>query len=135
VHGAAAPVPPPPGHLLRPGGGTLPPDAAAEPADILATDAALLLTGDPRAAGFERWHAEAFVAQVAAIRRHLAPIRVAGLLRSSFAREAFLGTGLGPVPAVAASPVRVAYAIRWIELEAGLDLPAWPAWLEWTAPR
>ena len=40
-------------------------------------------------------------------------------MAASFTREAFHGPRLARVTAVATSPVRVAYAIRWIELQVG----------------
>ena len=46
------------------------------------------------------------------------------ILKNAHGGNRFLLSHLAePVPAVAASPVRVAYAIRWIELGTGLDLP------------
>jgi hypothetical protein len=137
--GPAEQVPPPPELLLRSDGGVEPsrgPAAGREAREILAHDVGCLLAAAPDPRTADRWAADRFVLQVAAVRRHLAPIRDADLLVASFGREAFHGSGLGLVPAIGASPVRVAYAIRWIELLGGLDLPAWPAWLEsCAAPR
>jgi hypothetical protein len=69
-----------------------------------------------------------FARQVDTVRRHLDPILDVEVLAASFAREAFTGRLLGGLPATASSPVRVAYAIRWIELRTGLWLPPWRLW-------
>ena len=134
--GTASTAPPHPGPLLRPGGGVEP--SASESfrpsRDILADDARALLGPEPRHAVVERWAATGFVRQVEVIRRHLAPIASADLLVASFGREAFHGSRIGRRPAIATSPVRVAYAIRWIELSAEVRLPEWSAWLEPWAP-
>ena len=130
---AVSTAPPPPGLLLHSGGGVEPfvASRSQRPSrDIIEDDAHALLGPEPGATATERWAAATFVRQVAAIRRHLAPIGDSGLLVASFGREAFHGSLIGRLPAIATSPVRVAYAIRWIELVADVRLPEWSAWLE-----
>jgi hypothetical protein len=73
-----------------------------------------------------RLAARAFARQVEVVRRHLAPIADARLLATSFAREAFDVPVSRLRRGVEISPVRLAYAIRWTELQAGRDLAAWP---------
>jgi hypothetical protein len=62
-------------------------------------------------------------------RLQLAPLHDPRLLVESFAREAMHTRR----PIGRPGAVRVAYAIRWLEIRHGLDLPAWPAWMEWSA--
>jgi hypothetical protein len=75
---------------------------------------------------------------VEAIRGHLAPIGSLESLAESFAREA---TTLDPVTGfevagadlrdrLVASPLLVAYVVRWIELRDGMPIPAWRAVVE-----
>ena len=75
------------------------------------------------------WADPAFVRVVHAVREDLAPIRSRRALAESFRREAFHirrpvlypdGAPTGPM-----SPVRLAYAIRWLELGDGEPRPAW----------
>jgi hypothetical protein len=71
------------------------------------------------------WFAPAFVREVGLVRAHLAPIRSRSVLESSFSREAF--HGFAAVDAdEPPGPIRVAYAIRWLELGDGRPRPAWP---------
>ena len=77
-----------------------------------------------------RWRAPAFVRSVELVRMHLAPIRERRTLAQSFGREAFHGTGGPSLPGLDASPVRVAYAICWLELADGIARPAWRTWLD-----
>ena len=95
---------------------------------LLVADARTLLLAADDDAVSDRWLDERFAGQVEAVRRHLAPIEDAELIAASFTREAFHGPRLARVAAVAASPVRVAYAIRWMELQVGLALPAFRCW-------
>jgi hypothetical protein len=78
------------------------------------------------------WSDPAFVREVALVRAHLGPIRSRAGLAASYGREAF--HSLASMPPVEdadadAGPgaVRVAYAIRWLELGDGSARPAWPA--------
>jgi hypothetical protein len=59
------------------------------------------------------------------IRCHLAPLRNRRSLTASFGREAFQTLEVErPVPPPL-GPTRAAYAIRWLELGRGGNLPAW----------
>ena len=64
-----------------------------------------------------------------ATRLQLAPLVDPRLLAASFAREA-LHTRR---PIGRPGAVRVAYAVRWLEITDGVDLPPWLAWTERTA--
>ena len=68
------------------------------------------------------WSRPTFAERVQAVRRQLAPLGSQRLLEASFAREALHAHPVVEPP----TAVRVAYAIRWIELTLGPDLPAWP---------
>jgi hypothetical protein len=71
------------------------------------------------------WSEAAFIREVELIRAQLAPIRSRGGLAASFSREAFHATpgeGRDDVPGA----VRVAYALRWLELGSRRSVPAWP---------
>jgi hypothetical protein len=120
------------GHLVPPGA-LLPSGGAARSAPALAPHRALALHAfrvlrtlrdRPRDAGL--WGEPAFAREVDLVRRHLAPIGSRRGLAASFSREAFQG------PGVARSrdrdsfrPVRIAYAVRWLELGDGRPRPAW----------
>jgi hypothetical protein len=107
----------PPEDLLPPGGvsATAP---APDPHRALALDALRVLRvlrglGDrPRGAG--SWEEPAFAREVELVRGHLAPIRSRCGLTSSFGREASF-----------TRPLRVAYALRWLELGDGVARPRW----------
>jgi hypothetical protein len=85
--------------------------------------------------GEPAWEDVSFGRQVESIRRQLAPIRSRTGLAASFGREAFhvrRGQDIGPDAATAAAapspgPVRLAYALRWLELGDGQTRPAWTA--------
>jgi hypothetical protein len=75
-----------------------------------------------------RWATHAFGAEVDRTRAQLAPIRSRTGLLASFSREASIAATRTTIPApVPAGPVRVAYAIRWLELGDGRRRPAWAA--------
>jgi hypothetical protein len=126
---------PPPGVLLPSGDRpapvvTVPTTSAATPwttpQRALALDAVRLLRRiqDP-ARRPDRWHDEDVARDITRVRRHLAPLRTRRALAASFTREAFHHRP----PADAdqdPGPVRLAYAIRWLELGDGVDRPAWP---------
>jgi hypothetical protein len=79
-----------------------------------------------------RWSTRAFAREVAAIRAQLAPIRSRRSLIDSFAREAAVAATATPPtadPAAPPGPVRVAYAIRWLELGDERLRPSWDAWI------
>ena len=63
--------------------------------------------------------------EVALVRAHLAPIRSRAGLAASFSREAFHAV---PADEIGEAPgaVRVAYALRWLELGSGRAWPSWP---------
>ena len=124
----------PPVHLLRTGG-TVPLVNAAglETARrCLEMDARLLLAvgeDDP-------WLAcarPAFGRAVGRVRRQLEPIGDGNELVASFAREA-ARLAQPDRPAGSITPLRAAYAIRWLELRSGLRLPAWRHWLDACSP-
>lgn len=119
------------GHLLRPGGSAGPHHGTASPeaVTLLRADTTRLLGAIVDDTLSPAWQRPSFARRVEAVRRHLAPIADPGLLASSFGREAFHGPRLGRVPAVWASPVRVAYVVRWIELQSGLAMPPWRLWV------
>jgi hypothetical protein len=73
-----------------------------------------------------RWITPAFGAEVERTRAHLGPIRSREALLASFSREASIAATRGqPVETVPAGPVRLAYAIRWLELGDGRERPGW----------
>jgi len=75
-----------------------------------------------------RWTAPAFIAEVDRVRAHLVPIRSRDALLASFAREASVSEGRGPgIEERPAGPVRVAYALRWLELGDDRSRPSWRA--------
>ena len=77
-----------------------------------------------------RWRTPSFGRKVAEVVAHLGPIRSRRMLAASYAREARHGaTGLrlDPERALATSPVEVAYALRWLELDDRVGPIAWPS--------
>ena len=116
----------PPGALL-PSGGAPPSAPALAPHRALALDALLVLRtlrDRPRDAGF--WGEPAFAREVDLVRRHLAPIGSRRGLAASFSREAFQGPAIRRSPDLDGfRPVRIAYAVRWLELGDGRRRPAW----------
>jgi hypothetical protein len=118
---------------LLPSGGAPAPAPAPTPQRALALDALHLLRHlrGTIAAG-PAWSDVSFGRQVEAVRRQLAPIRSRAGLAASFGREAFhvrrASTDAidGSAPAMATpGPVRLAYALRWLELGDGQPRPAW----------
>jgi hypothetical protein len=75
----------------------------------------------------ERWTRTTFGREVDRTRGQLAPIRTRAALAASFSREASIAaTRSAPLsPADPPGPVRVAYAIRWLELGDGRPRPGW----------
>lgn len=113
--------------VLLPAGSTLAPAPASTPARALALDALHLLRRlRDTSRRPDRWSSVAFNRDVELVRRHLAPLRTRAALAGSYGREAFhlvpdLRDDADP------GPVRVAYALRWLELGesramAGTDL-------------
>lgn len=73
-----------------------------------------------------RWAGLAFGREVDRTRAQLAPIRSRTGLVTSFLREASVAATRAPSDSdQPAGPVRVAYAIRWLELGDGRLRPAW----------
>jgi len=147
--GTAAPGPP--GVLLHPGGPTFLLDnldpqrptlvgaralAPAPPGRALALDAAQLTRLLQRVSGRPgRWSAPSFVREVDLVRSHLRPIRSHASLAASFGREAFHGRAApGSPQAFAGSAVRVAYALRWLELTDEAIRPVWRELIACRAP-
>jgi len=117
-----------PSEDLLPLGGTASNASALAPHTALALDALhvlRILRDHPRDAG--PWGVPAFAREVEQVRAQLAPIRDRRGLAASFGREAFRTCGLRdvPQPPEGLGPVRVAYAVRWLELGRGVRQPAW----------
>ncbi len=125
---------------LRPSGELLPSGGAPSPAPALTPQRALALDAvrvmrhmRGSLAAEAAWADVSFGRQVESIRRQLAPIRSRSGLAASFDREAFhirRQVGLSPdvegLPAATPpGPVRLAYALRWLELGDGQARPAW----------
>ena len=109
---------------LLPSGGALAPAPAPAPHRALALDAYRLRRGlrDSRRRP-EAWADDAFGREVELIRRHLAPLRQRRSLAASFGREAFQSLDDASTDPTALGPIRVAYAIRWLELGGAGTLP------------
>lgn len=77
-----------------------------------------------------RWSTYAFGAEVDRTRAQLQPIRSRAALLASFSREASIAATRTVAPSSApAGPVRVAYAIRWLELGDGRTRPSWASFV------
>jgi hypothetical protein len=73
-----------------------------------------------------RWTTFPFGQEVDRTRGQLAPIQSRPALLDSFRREASVSATRGALEAgLPPGPVRVAYAIRWLELRDGRTRPAW----------
>lgn len=101
---------------------------ASRSATALAGGAAIFW--DLRAEQPVAWRRKAFRRWVELIRGHLAPVGSLAMLAESFAREAALSVAPGvPTPEVRdrleASPLLVAYVVRWLELRDGVPLEPW----------
>ena len=117
---------PPPVDLLRSGGSLVPAPAPA-PTRALALDALPLLRRlrDP-ARRPDRWAEPSFGREIELVRAHLAPLRSRKALAASYGREAFHVT-FDPSARDDPGAVRVAYALRWLELGDGVEGPSWRA--------
>lgn len=115
-----------PGDLL-PAGDSLAPAPAPAPARALALDALRLLRRlrDPSRRP-DRWSQPSFRREIELIRAHLAPLRTRRTLAASYGREAF-HLSLDDAARDDPGPVRLAYALRWLELGSGDLGPVWPA--------
>ena len=77
-----------------------------------------------------RWTTYPFSQEVERTREQLAPIRSRATLFASFSREASIAATRGFLETeLPAGPVRIAYAIRWLELGNGRARPAWPSFV------
>jgi hypothetical protein len=73
-----------------------------------------------------RWTTFPFGQEVDRTRGQLAPIRSRAALLASYSREASIAVTRGMVEiGLPAGPVRIAYAIRWLELGDGRPRPIW----------
>jgi hypothetical protein len=116
----------PPEDLLPSSGAPVPAPALA-PHRALALDAVRIRrTLHARAREALPWAEPAFAREVESVRRQLGPIRSRRGLAASFAREA--SQPGGPERTRAADPLRplrVAYALRWLELGDGVARAGW----------
>jgi hypothetical protein len=99
---------------------------------MLAADALFLVRHRERRSVEAAMLSTRFVREVALVRAHLAPIRSRAALVASLAREAFQATGTVPPLDEAPGAVRVAYAMRWMELGDGVGRPDWREWVAGT---
>ena len=119
----------PPADLL-PSGGSLVPAPVPAPSRALALDALRLLRRlRDRAHRPERWSEAAFGREIELVRAHLAPLRSRKALAASYGREAFHVT-LDRSTRDDPGAVRVAYALRWLELGNGVTGPSWQTLLD-----
>ena len=116
--------------VLLPSSGALAPAPAPAPHRALALDAYRLRRAlrDPSRRP-DAWADEAFSREVELISRHLAPLRQRRNLAASFGREAFQSLEVTSTDSATLGPIRVAYAIRWLELGGDGRLPAFEALL------
>lgn len=112
---------------LLPSGRAAGPSRAAAPHRKLPLDALLVtrtLRDRPRLA--DPWREPAFAREVDLVRDQLAPIRSRRSLAASFERESFRWAGVDEAAGPVALPaLRVAYALRWLELADGVMRPGW----------
>jgi hypothetical protein len=119
--------------VLLPSSGARVPAPAPAPHRALALDALRMrrCLRDPHRHA-ARWAEPAFAREVELVRLHLAPLRRRNGLTASYGREAFqtLGGEMDGRTSKAFGAVRVAYALRWVELGDGRPRPPWPRLLE-----
>jgi hypothetical protein len=112
---------------LLPSGGAPVLAPALAPHRALALDAfRLRRTLHDHSRDADTWGEPAFAREVEVVRGQLAPIRSRRGLAASFAREACQTGGLdGSRSSVPLRPLRVAYAVRWLELGDGVARAGW----------
>jgi hypothetical protein len=77
-----------------------------------------------------RWTTYPFGQEVDRTRAQLGPIRSRAALLASYSREASIAVTRGALETgLPSGPVRVAYAIRWLELGDGRPRPAWASFV------
>jgi hypothetical protein len=103
------------------------PGADQPPASTLALRATELLRAVETGAVAPGWRRPGFGHAVDEIRAQLGPIQRRGTLVASFGREAAGGLAVHPA---AATPLDLAYAVRWLELHPADPRPI-PAWIDW----
>lgn len=115
-----------PSRDLLPAGGLRAPAPVPAPARALALDALRLLRRlrDP-ARRSDRWVQPSFRREIELIRAHLAPLRSRKALAASYGREAF-HLSMDDAGRDDPGAVRLAYALRWLELGDGDVDPVWP---------
>jgi hypothetical protein len=113
--------------VLLPSSGAIAVASAPAPQRALALDALRvlrILRDHPRDAG--PWGEPAFAREVDLVRSQLMPIRSRRGLATSFEREAFQSREFaGPREPTTMRAVRVAYALRWLELGDGILRRGW----------
>lgn len=88
----------------------------------------LLVRIDDRASRPAAWATIGFAREVERIRAQLAPVRTRRSLQDAYGRESFrVALDDDPDRIDALTPVRLAYALRWLELRDGCVGPTWPA--------
>lgn len=115
----------PPRDLL-PSGGVVVPSPVPAPARALALDALRLLRRlrDP-ARRDGRWSQPSSRREIELVRAHLTPLRTRKALAASYGREAF-HVSMDNAASDDPGAVRLAYALRWLELGSGDVGSMWP---------
>lgn len=72
------------------------------------------------------WSQPSFGAEVERFRRHMAGLTTAEALAAAYQADVWETLGIATGHAEG-SPIRVAYALRWLEIQEGATGPAWPA--------
>ncbi len=95
---------------------------------MLSLRAAELLRAVQTGTVVPQWRLPGFGREVDEIRAQLGPIELRATLTASFSREAERRTA---VHGAAATPLDLAYAVRWLELDATRprSIAAWTSWL------
>jgi hypothetical protein len=120
------------GDQARPSRDLLPVDGLQAPAPVPAPARALALDSvrlrrqlrDP-ACRPDRWSEPTFRREIELVRAHLAPLRSRKALAASYGREAF-HVSIDKVTGDEPGAVRLAYALRWLELGDGDVSAIWP---------